>query len=80
MVKADIFYEPFKRFLINYDKLKIAKRKTVRWDDMDINDALEHLNRGEIEKGKQILEELRKENHKVKLKTPKTNLETQRGK
>ena len=47
---------------------------------MDINDALDHLNRGEIEKGKQILEELRKENPKVKLKTPKTNLETQRGK
>jgi hypothetical protein len=58
----------------------IQQKKTVRWVDMDINKALEHLNRGGIEKGKQILEELRKENPKVKLKTPKTNLETQRGK
>jgi len=58
----------------------IYSEKTVRWDEMNINDALDYLNNGEIEKGKKLLEELRKENHKVKLKTPKTNLETQRAK
>jgi len=61
MVKADTFYEPF---LINYDRLRVTKSKTDRWDDMDINDALDYLNNGEIKKGKKLLEELRKENPK----------------